>query len=134
MVSKIEFKHNDIKISGHAIECIINSENPNNFLPSPGKIEKYHPPGGLGVRLESALYQGYVVPSNYDSMIAKLICYGKNRNESISIMKRALEEYIIIGIENSIQLHQDILKDNNFVSGNYNINYINNNKLNNSLN
>jgi len=131
---KIEFKQNDIKISGHAIECRINAENPNNFLPSPGKIEKYHPPGGLGVRLESALYQGYVVPSNYDSMIAKLICYGKNRNESISIMKRALEEYIIIGIENSIQLHQDILKDNNFVSGNYNINYINNNKLNHFLN
>ena len=123
--NKLSLKQNDIKINGHAIECRINAENPKTFIPNPGTIKQYHQPGGLGVRVESALYQGYFVPPHYDSMVAKLITYGENREESISKMKRALEEYIIIGIDNTIQLNQDILRKDEFLSGNYNINFMN---------
>tara|TARA_B100001123_G_scaffold411658_1_gene508089 strand:- start:103 stop:1431 length:1329 start_codon:yes stop_codon:yes gene_type:complete len=123
--SKLSFEQNDIRINGHAIECRINAENPKTFIPNPGTIKQYHQPGGLGVRVESALYQGYSVPPHYDSMVAKLITYGKNREESISKMKRALEEYVIIGIDNTIQLNQDILSKDEFLSGKYNINFMN---------
>ena len=123
--NKLTLKQNDIKINGHAIECRINAENPKTFIPNPGFIKQYHQPGGLGVRVESALYQGYFVPPHYDSMVAKLITYGENRKESIAKMKRALEEYIIIGIDNTIQLNQDILRKDEFLSGNYNINFMN---------
>ena len=122
---KIEYKQSDIKISGHSIECRINAENPKTFIPSPGVIKKYHQPGGLGVRVESALFQDYKIPPHYDSMIAKLITYGKNRHECISKMKKALEEYVIMGIDNTIQLNQDILDKDEFISGNYNINFMN---------
>ena len=121
---------NDININGHSIECRINAENPKTFKPSPGKITQYHQPGGLGIRVESALFQGYSIPPHYDSMIAKLITYGKNRDESILKMKKALEEYVIMGIENTIQLNQDILKSEDFVSGKYNVNFMNEQKVN----
>ena len=120
----------DININGHSIECRINAENPKTFKPSPGKITQYHQPGGLGIRVESALFQGYSIPPHYDSMIAKLITYGKNRDESILKMKKALEEYVIMGIENTIQLNQDILKSEDFVSGKYNVNFMNEQKVN----
>ena len=123
---KLSINQNEVKINGHAIECRINAENPKTFLPSPGKIKQYHQPGGLGVRVDSALYQGYSVPPHYDSMIAKLIVHGTNRRECIARMRKALEEYIILGIDNTIQLHQDILVDKNFIAGNYNINFMNN--------
>jgi len=114
----------NFKLSGHAMECRINAEHPETFIPSPGVIKQYHQPGGIGIRVESAVYQGYKVPSNYDSMIAKLISHGATRNECIQRMKRALEEYIIMGIDNNIQLHQKIINNNDFLAGNYNINFL----------
>ena len=121
---KIKFKQEDINFNGHSIECRINAEHPETFIPSPGKITQYHQPGGLGVRVDSAVYQGYIIPSHYDSMIAKLIVYGENRNECIQKMKRALEEYVIIGIDTNIQLHQKIIQSSEFLSGKYDINYM----------
>ena len=122
--NKIKFKQEDINLNGHSIECRINAEHPETFIPSPGKITQYHQPGGLGVRVDSAVYQGYIIPSHYDSMIAKLIVYGENRNECIQKMKRALEEYVIIGIDTNIQLHQKIIQSSEFLSGKYDINYM----------
>ena len=121
---KIKLKQEDIKIKGHAIECRINAEHPTSFIPSPGKITQYHQPGGLGVRVDSAVYQGYVIPSHYDSMIGKLITYAENRKECIEKMKRALEEYVIMGINTNIQLHQKLIKSNEFSEGKYDINYM----------
>ena len=121
---KLNLKQDDIKIKGHSIECRINAEHPETFIPSPGKIKQYHQPGGLGIRVESAVYQGYDIPPHYDSMIAKLITYGDTRNDCIQKMKRALEEYVIIGIDTNIQLHQKIIQSDEFVSGNYDINYM----------
>ena len=122
--NKIKFKQEDINFNGHSIECRINAEHPETFIPSPGKITQYHQPGGLGVRVDSAVYQGYIIPAHYDSMIAKLIVYGENRNECIQKMKRALEEYVIIGIDTNIQLHQKIIQSSEFLSGKYDINYM----------
>ena len=121
---KLELKQNDISFNGHSIECRINAEHPETFIPSPGLIEQYHPPGGLGIRIDSAIYQAYSIPPHYDSMISKLIAYGKNRDECILKMKRALEEYVIMGIHTNIQLHQKIIKSNEFLSGEYNINFM----------
>ena len=121
---KINLKQEEIEIKGHSIECRINAEHPETFIPSPGKITQYHQPGGLGVRVDSAVYQGYSIPPHYDSMISKLITYGDSRNDCIQKMKRALEEYVIIGIDTNIQLHQKIIQSNEFISGNYNINYM----------
>ena len=121
---EIKIKQEDIKITGHAIECRINAEHPKTFMPSPGTISQYHQPGGLGIRVDSAIYQGYSIPPHYDSMIAKLITYGNSRNESIQKMKRALEEYIIMGIHTNLQLHQKIIETKEFTSGNYNINFM----------
>ena len=114
----------NIKLQGHSIECRINAEHPETFIPSPGIVTQYHQPGGLGVRIDSALYQGYKIPSHYDSMIAKLITFGDNREDCIEKMKRALEEYVIIGIDTNIQLHQKIIQSDEFMSGHYNINYM----------
>ncbi len=122
--NKIKFQQEDINFNGHSIECRINAEHPKTFIPSPGKITQYHQPGGLGIRVDSAVYQGYIIPSHYDSMIAKLIVYGENRNECIQKMKRALEEYVIIGIDTNIQLHQKIIQSSEFLSGKYDINYM----------
>ena len=94
-------------------------------MPSPGLIKQYHQPGGLGIRVESAIYQGYTVPAHYDSLICKLISHGSNRKESIAKMKRALQEFAIMGIDNTIQLHQNILNNDNFISGSYDINFMN---------
>ena len=121
---KLKLNQNDISMRGHAIECRINAEHPKTFMPSPGNVQQYHQPGGLGVRVDSAVYQGYSIPSHYDSMIAKLITYGNSRNDCIQKMKRALEEYVIIGIETNIQLHQNIIQSDEFVSGDYDINFM----------
>ena len=121
---KLSISQNDIKLTGHSIECRINAEHPESFIPSPGKITQYHQPGGLGVRVDSAVYQGYSVPPHYDSMIGKLITYADNRPECIARMKRALEEYIIMGINTNIQLHQKIIMTKEFQSGNYDINFM----------
>ena len=123
---KLSFTQDDIKINGHSIECRINAEDAKrNFLPSPGKIEQLNVPGGFGVRLDSAVYQGYTIPSFYDSMIAKLIVHGKNRQEAIMKMKRALAEFVIDGIESNIDFQFKILNDPDFNLGNYNTGFLN---------
>jgi acetyl-CoA carboxylase biotin carboxylase subunit len=120
----LDLRQSDVKLQGHAIECRINAEHPETFAPSPGRIVAYHAPGGLGVRIDSALYQGYSVPSNYDSLVSKLIVYGRNRNEAIMRLRRALEEYVIIGIETTIPLHQRIAMAPDFVDGTYDIHWL----------
>jgi acetyl-CoA carboxylase biotin carboxylase subunit len=124
--NKINFNQEDIKFTGHAMECRINAEHPETFVPSPGKINQYHQPGGPGVRVDSAVFQGYSIPPHYDSMIAKLITYGETRYECLQRMKRALEEYIIMGIDTNIQLHQKIIDTDKFITGNYGIDFMTN--------
>ena len=122
---RLEFSQNDIKIKGHAIECRINAENPNKgFIPSPGRIEFLNLPGGNGIRVDTAVYTGYTIPPTYDSMIAKLVAYGSNRDEAINKMLRALEEFVIDGIENNIEFQIDILNNENFRLGNYDTSFI----------
>ena len=99
----------DVVFSGHAIECRINAENPVTFTPSPGLVEAYHPPGGLGVRVDSGVYAGYRIPPYYDSLIGKLIVFGKHRNECLMRLRRALDEFVIEGIETTIPLFQNLL-------------------------
>jgi len=118
------FTQSDIRFSGHAIECRINAENPETFAPCPGRIGDYHAPGGLGVRVDSALYSGYTVPPYYDSMIAKLIVYGANRNECLMRLRRAVEEYVIDGLETTIPLHKRVIADPAFVNGAYDIRWL----------
>lgn len=122
---ELKFKQKDIEFKGHAIECRINAENPNkNFMPSPGRINEVNFPGGNGIRIDTAIYNGYTVPSNYDSMLAKVISYGANRNEAISKMKRALEELVIDGIDTNRNFLFDIIKNPNFIRGNYDTSFI----------
>ncbi len=113
----LRFKQSDIKITGHAIECRINAEDPVKFTPCPGKIDGYHPPGGLGVRVDSAVYDQYTVLPHYDSMIAKLIVHAETREEAITRMARALDEYIIGGIKTTLPLHQRIMTNKDFREG-----------------
>ena len=121
---KLKIKQEDIKLNGNSIECRINAEHPESFIPSPGKITQYHQPGGLGIRVDSAVYDGYSIPSHYDSMIGKLITYGSTRSEALKKMNRALEEYVIMGINTNIQLHQKIIQTDEFKRGSYNINFM----------
>ena len=114
----------DIKILGHAIECRINAEHPVNFTPSPGLVTEFHPPGGLDVRVDSALYTGYDVPPFYDSLVAKLIVRGRSRNACLMRLKRALEELVIEGINVNTPLHRKIISNPNFINGVYNINWL----------
>lgn len=114
----------DIKLQGHAIECRINAENPENFMPSPGTISDYHAPGGLGVRVDSGLYAGYRVPPHYDSLIAKLIVHGQTRNECLMRLRRALEEFVIEGVETTIPLHQRLIAESDFINGDYDIHWL----------
>jgi acetyl-CoA carboxylase, biotin carboxylase subunit len=118
------YRQADVHICGHAIECRINAENPDTFRPSPGLVTDYHAPGGLGVRVDSALYQGYAVPPYYDSLISKLIVHGKSRNECLMRLRRALEEYVIGGIETTIPLHQRIATAAEFIDGQYDIHWL----------
>jgi acetyl-CoA carboxylase biotin carboxylase subunit len=118
------YRQSDIKLCGHAIECRINAENPDTFAPSPGRVTDYHAPGGLGVRVDSALYQGYTVPPYYDSLISKLVVHGKSRNECLMRLRRALEEYVINGIETTIPLHQRLVTAAEFIDGDYDIHWL----------
>ena len=126
----LPFKQEDIKFNGHSIECRINAEDPDTFAPSPGKIVGYHAPGGLGVRVDSALFDGYRVPQYYDSMIAKLIVHGTSRNECLMKLRRCLDEFVIGGIKTNIPLHKKILAQPDFIDGNYNIHWLERNLLN----
>ena len=122
----LSFTQSDINFFGHAIECRINAEHPKTFQPSPGKIGTYHAPGGLGVRVDSGLYSGYTVPPHYDSMIAKLIVHGTNRNEALMRLRRALNEFIIDGLDTTIPLHQRLICDSKFINGDYDIHWLQN--------
>jgi acetyl-CoA carboxylase biotin carboxylase subunit len=113
-----------VKLRGHAIECRINAENPVSFRPSPGKILHYHAPGGLGVRIDSAVYQGYTIPPFYDSLVGKLIVHGKTRTECLMRLKRALDEVVVDGIETTLPLFRALVRENDIIDGNYHIHWL----------
>jgi acetyl-CoA carboxylase biotin carboxylase subunit len=121
---KLRFRQRDLTFRGHAIECRINAEDPFTFVPSPGKISFYHPPGGPGIRVDSHIYQGYTVPSHYDSMVAKVIAYGDSRDQAIRRMRIALSEMSIEGIKTNIALHQELMHDARFMEGGTSIHYL----------
>ncbi len=114
----------DVHFSGHAIECRINAEDPENFMPTPGRVSAFHAPGGLGVRVDSALYAGYMVPPYYDSLVAKLIVHAPTRPEAIARLRRSLAEFAVVGIKTTIPLHQRIVEDAAFQSGDYTIHWL----------
>ena len=114
----------DVKFHGHAIECRINAENPVSFRPSPGRIVHYHPPGGMGVRIDSAAYQGYTIPPYYDSLVGKLIVHGKTRGECLMRLKRALDEFVIDGIETTLPLFRALVRDKQILDGDYHIHWL----------
>ena len=120
----LSISQEDVNIKGHAFECRINAESPKTFLPSPGKIQRFHSPGGLGIRVDSHIYSGYEVPPFYDSLIAKLITYGNSRKEALTKMKNALDEILIEGINTNIPLHQDLVNDIEFQKGCVTIHYL----------
>ena len=120
----LSYSQDDIKVRGHALECRINAENAKTFIPSPGKVREFHAPGGLGVRVESHLYDGYTVPPHYDSMIGKLITWGDDRQTAIARAKMALRELVIEGISTNIELHQDLLDDPVVNKGGMDIHYL----------
>lgn len=122
--NKLPFTQKDITFDGHAFECRINAEHPETFIPSPGKINRYHAPGGFGVRVDSAIYDGYSVPPHYDSLVAKIIVHAKTREEGLMRVERALGETIIDGIFTNIQLHERILQEPEFRAGNFNIHWL----------
>ena len=123
---QLPWKQKDIEINGHAIECRINAEDPKTFMPSPGTIKLWHPPGGIGVRYDSHIYSGYQVPPYYDSMIAKIICHASTREDAIKKMLGALEETVVDGIKTNIPLHQEIFQHYAFRKGGTDINYLEN--------
>ena len=120
----LSFRQEDVVFEGHAIECRINAENPRTFAPSPGLVTDFHAPGGLGVRLDSALYAGYSVPPDYDSLVGKLIVHGRDREECIARLNRCLNEMVVGGIETSIPLFQDLLHQPDFLAGKYDIHWL----------
>jgi acetyl-CoA carboxylase biotin carboxylase subunit len=120
----LSIEQQDVTFHGHAIECRINAESPVSFRPSPGKIVHYHPPGGMGVRIDSAVYQGYVIPPYYDSLVGKLIVHGKTRAECLMRLKRALDEFVVDGIETTLPLFRALVRDKDIVDGNYHIHWL----------
>ncbi len=120
----LSFRQEDVVFEGHAIECRINAENPRTFAPSPGQVTDFHAPGGLGVRLDSAMYAGYSIPPYYDSLIGKLIVHGRDREECIARLNRCLGEVVVGGIETTIPLFQDLLLQPDILAGNYNIHWL----------
>ncbi|MDH5326304.1 MAG: acetyl-CoA carboxylase biotin carboxylase subunit [Gammaproteobacteria bacterium] len=120
----LSFKQEDIVIRGHALECRINAEDPNSFMPSPGTVTQFHAPGGLGIRVDSHIYNGYRVPPYYDSMIGKIIAHGDSRETAIARMRTALSECVVEGIKTNIPLHLDIINDSAFQTGGTNIHYL----------
>ena len=123
---KLRYRQRDLHFRGHAIECRINAEDPYTFVPFPGKIALYHPPGGPGIRVDSHIYQGYTVPPHYDSLVAKVIAHGDTREQAINRLRIALSEMSIEGIKTNIALHYELLHDANFIQGGVNIHYLEN--------
>jgi acetyl-CoA carboxylase, biotin carboxylase subunit len=122
--SGLSMKQSEIVFNGHAIECRINAEHPETFVPSPGRIAYYHPPGGLGVRVDSGVYQGYNIPPNYDSLIGKLIVHGRNRVECLMRLRRALDEFVVDGINTTLPLFRNLVSNPDIQDGNYNIHWL----------
>ncbi|MBL8907367.1 MAG: acetyl-CoA carboxylase biotin carboxylase subunit [Rhizobiales bacterium] len=120
----LKYAQSDISFSGHAIECRINAENPHSFAPSPGRVDAVHVPGGLGVRIDSAIYAGYRIPPYYDSLIGKLIVFGKTRTECLMRLRRALSEYVIEGVETTIPLFQRLVGESDIIDGHYDIHWL----------
>ncbi len=118
------YGQSDISFAGHAIECRINAEDPTTFVPTPGRVTAFHAPGGLGVRIDSALYAGYFVPPYYDSLVAKLIVHAPTRADAIGRLRRALDEFVVVGIQTTIPLHQRIVEDVEFQRGDYTIHWL----------
>jgi acetyl-CoA carboxylase, biotin carboxylase subunit len=121
---KLSIRQSDVRFTGHAIECRMNAEDPNTFMPSPGMVKRFHPAGGPGVRMDTHIYDGYRIPPNYDSMIGKLIVHGRDRDTAIARMRIALGELVIDGIKTNIPLQQRILADGGFQQGGQNIHYL----------
>ena len=121
---KFTLRQKDIHFRGHALECRINAEDPFNFMPSPGRITNWHTPGGPGVRIDSHVFNGYFVPPNYDSMIAKVITYGDTRDQALARMRVALSEMVVEGIKTNIPLHRELLTDARFMEGGTSIHYL----------
>src|SRR5438876_8305940 len=122
--SELALEQKDVRFHGHAIECRINAENPLSFRPSPGRILHYHPPGGMGVRVDSAAYQGYAIPPYYDSLVGKLIVHGKTRTECLMRLKRAIDEFVIDGIDTTLPLFRALVREQDIVDGNYHIHWL----------
>jgi acetyl-CoA carboxylase biotin carboxylase subunit len=122
--SPLTIEQSDVNLNGHAIECRVNAENPVNFRPSPGRISYYHPPGGLGVRVDSAVYQGYTIPPYYDSLVGKLIVHGRNRNEALMRLRRTLDEFIVDGIETTLPLFRTLVRNADIQNGIYDIHWL----------
>ena len=120
----LSFGQDDVRFDGHAIECRITAEDPETFMPSPGKVTTFHQPGGMSVRVDSAVYAGYTVPPTYDSLIAKLIVHGRNRVECMMRLRRALEEFVIDGISTTIPLHQRLVENQDFANGDYDVKWL----------
>ncbi|WP_034998894.1 acetyl-CoA carboxylase biotin carboxylase subunit [Beijerinckia mobilis] len=122
--SPLTLRQEDIEFSGHAIECRINAEHPSTFHPSPGRISYYHPPGGLGVRVDSAVYAGYKIPPNYDSLVGKLIVHARTRNEALLRLRRALDEFVVDGIETTLPLFRTLIRNTDIQNGSYDIHWL----------
>jgi acetyl-CoA carboxylase biotin carboxylase subunit len=122
--SPLGYAQEEIRFDGHAIECRITAENPESFVPTPGRVSAYHPPGGLGVRVDSALYSGYAVPPYYDSLVAKLVVHGATREQALARLRRALDEFVIDGLTTTLPLHRRIAADPDFVNGDYSIHWL----------
>ncbi|MFL5000752.1 MAG: acetyl-CoA carboxylase biotin carboxylase subunit [Xanthobacteraceae bacterium] len=120
----LQIAQEDVKFYGHAIECRVNAENPVSFRPSPGKIVHYHPPGGLGVRVDSAVYHGYTIPPYYDSLVGKLIVHGRTRGECLMRLKRALDEFVVDGIETTLPLFRALVREKEIIDGEYHIHWL----------
>ena len=121
---ELSLKQKDVVFDGHAIECRINAEHPATFRPSPGRIAYFHPPGGLGVRVDSAVYQGYTIPPNYDSLVGKLIVHGRNRTECLMRLRRALDEFVVDGIETTLPLFRTLVRNPDIQNGDYDIHWL----------
>ena len=120
----LTIKQQDIKFSGHSIECRVNAEDPESFIPSPGTVSLFIPPGGHGVRTDTAAFSGWKVPAHYDSLIAKVIVHGRDRKEALAKIKRALREFVIEGIKTTIPFHLKILDNPDFINGNFNTHFL----------
>ena len=120
----LSLKQSDVRFFGHSFECRINAEDPKTFLPSPGKVTTFHPPGGPGIRVDSHLYDGYTVPPFYDSLIGKIISFGENRQVALARMRQALDELVVEGIRTNSALHRDLVRDSAFRAGGVSIHYL----------